>query len=388
MSMSDESESVSESIAGSDSITVPTMTRKQEVDAKQRQIERLLTESHCEAILLFDPANLAWLTGASICQGIADAAEWPAIFLTGEQRWLLAGSTDTQRIFDTHLDALGFQLKEWPWHWGREQLLADIVQNRKMACDKVLANSTPLGPTFRRIRLSLTTPERERVNALGGILAHALEATCRHVQVGQTEQEVAGELAHRLLKHGANPISLHVAADGRGLRHPRPGITSRQVQKFCTVSATAQRHGLHVTAARTVAFQTDEKHEAQFAAASQIVAGLASATKPGARLTDIFESGRQAAERNNVEPEWFRSQTGHVTGWLPVERPVAPSMKYNFDANWAAVWQAGVNAAFVAETFLIAENAQWVTRADSWPIRRIKAGSNSIDIPDVLVRQE
>lgn len=386
--MSDESDSVSEPIVGGDSSAVPTMTRKQEVDAKQRQIERLLTESHCEAILLFDPSNLAWLTGASICQGIADAAEWPAIFLTGEQRWLLAGSTDTQRIFDTHLDALGFQLKEWPWHWGREQLLVDIVQNRKMACDKVLASSTPLGPTFRRIRLALTPPERKRLKALGGVVAHALEATCRNLQSGLSEQEVAGEAAHRLIKHGANPIALHVAADGRGKRHPRPGVTNARVQRHCTISATAQRHGLHVTAARTVAFQPDGDRDRVHAAASQIVAALASATKPGAMLTDIFESGRQAAERNNVEPEWFRGHTGHVTGWLPVERPVAPSMKYNFDANWAVVWQASVSSAFVSETFLLDDNVQWVTRAESWPIRRISVGSRSIDIPDVLVRQE
>jgi Xaa-Pro aminopeptidase len=366
----------------------PTATRKQEVDAKQRQIEQLLTESQCEAILLFDPANLAWLTGASICQGISDAAEWPAVFLTGEQRWLLAGSADTQRIFDVHLDALGFQLKEWPWHWGREQLLADIVQNRKMACDKVLANSTPLGPAFRRIRLTLTSPERDRLKTLGRVVAHALEATCRNLQVGQSEFEIAGEIAHRLLKHGATPIALHVAADDRGQRHPRPGVTAAKVQKCCTLSATAQRHGLHATAARTVAFQPDANRETQHAAASQIVAALASATKPGKALADIFESGRQAAEHNNVEPDWFRSHTGHVTGWLPVERPIAPTMKYNFDANWAVVWQAGVGSAFVADTFLIDDGAQSVTPAESWPIRRIKIGNNSFDIPDMLIRQE
>src|SRR5262245_15211636 len=185
--------------------TAPALTRKDEIEAKQKRIAKLLEESKCEAVLLFDPANLAWLTGAAICQGISDSHEWPAIYLTPDQRWLVTGSADTQRIFDAHLDGLGFQLKEWPWHWGREQLLADIVQNRKMACDRVLANSTPLGPAFRRIRLTLTPPECERLKELGAAVAHALEATCRNLEVGQSEHEVAGETAHRLLKHGVTP---------------------------------------------------------------------------------------------------------------------------------------------------------------------------------------
>jgi Xaa-Pro aminopeptidase len=366
----------------------PLKTRKDEIEAKQKQIAKMLAESQTDAVLLFDPPNLAWLTGASICQGIPDPNDWPAIYLTSEQRWLLSGSADTQRIFDAHLDGLGFQLKEWPWHWGREQLLASIVQNRKMACDRVLANSTPLGPTFRRIRLPLTAPERDRFKSLGAAVAHALEATCRNIEIGQTEQEVAGEVAHRLIKHGIMPVTLSVAADGRARRHRRPAVTDKRIERECVIFATAQRHGLHVTAARTVLFQqTDGERPTHHVAAARIAAALAFAARPRTSVADVLEAGRAVAEREDKEAEWFRGPTGNVTGWLPLERPIAPTLTYPFDADWAVVWQAGISSALVADTWLIADQPTCVTRPEKWPIHRITIGGQSLDLPDVLTRR-
>ena len=64
----------------------PLKTRKDEIEAKQKQIAKMLAESQTDAVLLFDPPNLAWLTGAAICQGIPDPNDWPAVYLTAEQR--------------------------------------------------------------------------------------------------------------------------------------------------------------------------------------------------------------------------------------------------------------------------------------------------------------
>ena len=111
--------------------------------------------------------------------------------------------------------------------------------------------STPLGPTFRRIRLPLSAPERERFKSLGAAVTHAIEATCRNIEIGQSEQEVAGEVAHRLIKHGITPVTLSVAADGRARRHRRPVLTEKKIERECVIFTTAQRHGLHVTAAHT-----------------------------------------------------------------------------------------------------------------------------------------
>src|SRR5438874_271384 len=84
--------------------------------------------------------------------------------------------------------------------------------------------------------------------------AHVAEATGRNLGRGQTEEEVAGQLGHRLLHHGAEPAAMSVTADGRGAKFRRAGFTSAAVGHTCTIQATAQRDGLYVTTSRTVSF--------------------------------------------------------------------------------------------------------------------------------------
>src|SRR5437016_5773694 len=58
----------------------PPTGRRQEIDAKQEMVAGLLAEAGADGLLVLDPANIAWLTCAPLCQGYADPAEWPALF--------------------------------------------------------------------------------------------------------------------------------------------------------------------------------------------------------------------------------------------------------------------------------------------------------------------
>ena len=63
---------------------------------------------------------------------------------------------DTQRLFDEEIDGLGFLLKEWPWHWGRQQLLADLAQGRRLAADRPLPDCHDVAAELARLRRVLT----------------------------------------------------------------------------------------------------------------------------------------------------------------------------------------------------------------------------------------
>lgn len=363
------------------------LDRRSEIDAKQSILGNLIVEAGVDGLLLFDPANLGWFTGAALCLGVPDPADWPAIYLTDNQRWLICGSADTQRLFDLHLDGLGFQLKEWPWHWGRERLLADLVQNRKLACDRVLAGAAPFGPPLRRLRLVLSYSERDRLQSLGGDLAHALEATGRNLEVGQSEDEIAGEISHRFLRHDIIPQSVSVSADGRSVRHRRPGVSAARVQRRVTVSAAGQRHGLHAFAARTIVFgEISSAEHREHDGALAIAAALIAAARPGAPVLQILEAARGVASANGQEPDWFRAPTGHVTGWLPVERPIIPSLNYAIDGGWAVAWQPSIGAAIVSDTWIVSETPTPVTPPESWPIKRVRIRETMVDLPDLFQR--
>src|SRR2546426_7121042 len=64
--------------------------RRAEIEAKQELIGKLLTDAQADGLLMLDPANVAWLCGAALHQGVTDASEWPAVFLVPTQRWLVA----------------------------------------------------------------------------------------------------------------------------------------------------------------------------------------------------------------------------------------------------------------------------------------------------------
>jgi Xaa-Pro dipeptidase len=130
--------------------------RRADIDDKMNRVAALLQEVNCEGLLLFEPENLAWLSSGAAARSLPDAASAPALWCNGDQRWLLAANHDAQRLFDEELDGLGFQLKEWPWHWGRDQLVADLCQNRRVACDRPCPALTHLGEPLAELRRLLT----------------------------------------------------------------------------------------------------------------------------------------------------------------------------------------------------------------------------------------
>ena len=142
------------------------------------------------------------------------------LYCNGDARWLLCGNHDTQRLFDEEIDGLGFQLKEWPWHWGREQFLADLCHNRKVLCDRdpeVDGDVQLIGPELAKMRRLLTEYEQACLVALGQTVAHALEATCRTLSRKETERWLDAERSLQpLVRFGQ--LELLVASQPAGAR--------------------------------------------------------------------------------------------------------------------------------------------------------------------------
>jgi len=362
--------------------------RRAEIEAKQELIGSLLTDAGADGLLMLDPANVAWLCGAGLHQGVSDSSDWPAVFLVPTQRWLVAGNADSQRLFDLYLDGLGFQLKEWQWHGGREKLLGELCVNRRMASDRLVADCIPLGPAVRRLRCLLSEPERGRLRDLGGDVVHAVEAVCRSLVAGQTEGETAGQVAHRMLRRGVTPVAIGVAGDGRLGRHRRPGVSTSAVRHNCVVTATGTRGGLHVSTSRTVSLGPKSPTLRQeFDAGCRVMAAQAGASRPGLPLMTALEAGRRPAAAAGFEHAWRDLAPGYVTGWQPVERPFGPVVAFNFETGWPIVWQVAVGEALCVDTFVVnAEVSQCATPIEVWPMKRIHVRGQTLDVPDILVR--
>jgi Xaa-Pro aminopeptidase len=362
--------------------------RRGDIDAKQILVGKLLQEWRCDGLMILHPENFGWLTSGASARGILHPADFPVLYFSPESRWVISSNVDSQRLFDEELDGLGFQLKEWPWHWGRQQLLADLCQNRTVACDHPLESCKLVADHLRLLRRTMSPYERACYRALGSTVSHALEATCRTMNQGESERELAGQLSHRLIHRGVVPVLVGAAADGRSRRYRHFGFTSATVQHYCVLTLTGRKYGLCALASRSVCFGTPpsdfrEEHNS----VCKVGATYLASCWPDAVPREIFNTGKRVYGVTGVEHEWQLAPQGFITGREPVEFLLTPKTEELFQVGWAITWTPTVGAALSCDTFLITEDGPLLlTLTENWPLKRIRIQGADFFRPDILQR--
>ncbi len=362
--------------------------RRADIDAKQALLAEMIAELGCEAAILLVPAHSAWFTGGLNLRGLFAEAERPGIYTTGKMRWLICGNVDTQRLFDEELDGLGFMVKEWNWSTGRALLLAELVAGKKVASDRPFPGLPQLVERLRTAIRPLHPFDEHRYRELGGIVSHALEATARGFTRGDSEREIAGQLAHRVLHKGAEVHSLSVIADTRGEKFRRAGFTETPAEWGCTLQLTAVRHGMHVTASRTVSFgPPSEEFRQAYEAACKLAAIFRAGAKPDSTLGAAVETGFTWLKHSPYEHQWRLSPPVFGTGWVAAEELRRSGHDEPFQDRQPLVWQARLGPASVVDTALVTPHgADAMTPPNDWPYKRITMGMQTQEIADLLIR--
>ncbi len=354
MSVTQESHVLTSQSAPEINLTSPS-DRRADIEYKQAFVANLLKNIGCDGLLVLGPENFSWLTGGGSARGIVDQDELPALYVSGDGRWLLCSNVDTQRLFDEEIDGLGFQLKEWPWHLGRRRFLTDLCQGATSPAINhwAVASSWPTNCSSR----GLSSPNTSKpVTALGKIVSHALEATGRTLAHGETEREAAGQLSHRLIHRGATPLCVSVFADGRSLVYRQAGYTGASIQHYAVMTIAARKYGLCACASRTVVFgQPDAALRKHHDAACKVSANYVASSWPDSVPRQILASGLRIYQITGAEHEWALSPQGHLTGRAIVELAMTPRVEDLLQNNSAITWHSSVGGAVSCDTFLISE---------------------------------
>jgi Xaa-Pro dipeptidase len=369
----------------------PIAARRDDIEAKQSALAPMLEELGCEAILLFMSAHVSWFTAGLNLRGLYAESERPGIYTNGKQRWVLCSNVDTQRLFDEELDQLGFQLKEWTWEGGRADLLLNVTTGRKIAADRPFPNLKLAIDRLRPLLRELSSYEQTAYCEIGKLVAHAVEATARNLGQGQTEIEIAGQLGHRLIRHGIEPASTSVVADGRGSKYRRAGVASAPVTRTCVIQATGQRDGLYATCARAVSFgpPPDDFRTAHDLAIKQ-GALYRALSIPNNTIGGIGEAARAVLANTPYEFDWRFSQPGYGTGRFAAEELRRGGQDDPLKAGQAIVWQPRVGPAAIVDTVIVTNNEPvLVTPAEDWPVKRLAVRNGPFyDLPDVLIHED
>lgn len=364
--------------------------RAVEIERRQKLMNGFLEEKKLDALLLTCPSNFAWFTVG----GDSSRGSWndvvASLFLTHDARVIATRNTDSGQLFDRELSGLGFQLKERLWQEDREVLMSDLCRGRVVGCDFSFERCLDVSVQLRGMRLPLSKLEMRNLRETGALVSHAVEATARTLDRGESEAEICGQLAHRLLRHGIWPERVQVLADGQSKRYRHWHFGEDKVERFCTILAVGRRNGLHIGTARTISFGSPPKELRDAHLSSLLVQATGMFfTQHNWEVSETWKRVERIYEKFGHSEEWHFADQGCVMGYELCEAPIVPTSQFQFTAGMPVCWQPSVGAAMPADTILIKPKGfEVLTPMENWPQVEVDVKGVKIPRPDVLIRPD
>ena len=372
-----------------DHVDVKVATRRADVDEKHQRVIRFLDQHELDGVLFGRADSIAWFTsGGELGQTFASDPGAVLLLVTRSTRAILADNVQSARAFEEELAGLGFQLKERPWYNDPTRMVAELTHNKAYATDTPWPELRHEPARLLALRGGLSPRERQNLRDLGRTLTLALEATCRNFQPGETEADVAGHLAHRLIREGVVPVDLRVASDDRLSRFRQPHFKAAPIMKRATITATGRRHGLCASATRTVSFgPVDQQFRDQHAVAVMVDATCIYFSRPGEQVAEVFRRARRIYEKFDHPHEWELDYQGYRIGYGAREAILLPESPERFGADGAVCWCPSVASARSSDTIVVDRRGfEVVTEAQTWPKFDVAVKGFQIARPGILER--
>ncbi len=355
----------------------PSETRRSDATAqrslfalsRRNQVLQFLKDRNFDGLLLTQPTNIAWYTGGTEPPRGLFGQVTSALLLTPESATLLARRSDAEVMLSSESSLVGLQHRVCEWPESSRDFLKDWNQPKRLACDRSLDVGDDVSPDIAAMRLPLSSMEIETLRKLGIRVARAIEKAAREFQRGDTEAQIAGDVASRLVRHEVVPERIQVWGDGRGQTCPNWTFRRDAVEHFCTISVTARRQGLHVAVSRTVSFGTPPK-ELRWTHSDMLLTHAAAmhAVRDQAEVSTVLARVKTTCEKLGFAPDWQASLPGCVSGYESCEAPMTPQSSLRLRSGMPVIWQSSLGPARAVDTLLVRKtDGKVVTQTGEWP---------------------
>jgi Xaa-Pro aminopeptidase len=366
--------------------------RREDIELKHQRIREFLDANEQDGVVLGRADSVAWFTsGGDLGQDLTSEYSSVLLFINRTSRAVISDNVQSSRVFEEELAGLGFQLKERPWFDEPFRPVAELCHNKRIATDLGSTGCMLFrreGDPLRGLRQRLTSLERQRLRELGRTLTLAVEATCRNFDRGEREADVAGHLAHRLLREGVVPVGLRVASDDRLARFRQPTFKAAPILKRATIAITGRRFGLCASLTRTVSFgPVDSEFQSHHALAAMVDATCIFFSRPGEPISEVFRRARRIYEKFNAPHEWTLDYQGALIGYSQRESLLTPDSNLIIQPDMAICWSPSLGSARSEDTVVIdSRGYEVVTAAQDWPQLDVCVKGYRMTRPDILVR--
>jgi Xaa-Pro aminopeptidase len=354
----------------------------------ERRARTFMAEHSLDALWLRRVSSFAWITGGASSY-VTINAEFGAAsaILTPGGKYIVTNTIEAPRLErEERLGDLGFEFRVAGWHEANEAL-TELVGAGRLGVDGPWPGASDISADLARLRARLTPAEDERFRELGRLCGEAIQAAARQVRPGMTEYQVAALVAGETLARGVTPVLHLVGADERvaAYRHPLP--TDKKIDRYVMLVLCGLKWGLIASVTRLVHFgslsgELRRRHNA----VTQVDATLIAATRPGARLGDVFRQGMAAYAEAGFPDEWKLHHQGGPAGYEGREYKGTPDATEVVETGQVFAWNPSITGTKSEDTILIgAERNQVLTAVGDWPAIQVEVDEQVWSRPDILV---
>ena len=223
---------------------------REEQSEKHQRIRTLLQEKNLEAIVLRKGANVAWLIGGRAHVPTTLELACLDLIVYPDRIVVVTNKVEAQRLSDEELSGAE-ELVVVNWFEGRD---AQLPIGPKIGIDGVDSQRINVASEIETLRRNLNQYEVTRFKEIGQDATDALQVALLDVDNGDSEVEVAGEIAEELWERNLEPVVLLVAGARRVQRYRHPLPTTEAIGNFAMGVICARRKGLIASVTRLIHF--------------------------------------------------------------------------------------------------------------------------------------
>ncbi len=294
----------------------------EEIEIKHERVKKLLGSRKLSGLLLAKQSNLHWFTGGKMNDVIKnDDFSLIYLYITEDKRYLLATSSDTDRMMGEELAGLDFEPVFYNWYdEGALDAIGKIHEPSVTGADIGLPGTVTVQDGISDIRRSLTGHEVERFEKLAEEYSKTLTDFCRSLSPGSSEREIAAKFTYQCGLLGIRLPVLMVGGDDRAYKYRHPVFTDNIIKKNMLIATVGERDGLYVPISRVVHFgNAPEELKSKMDAVNYVESFAASRSFPSVALKELFEAIKEAYRIKGFDGEWKNHTQGGLTAYKPCE---------------------------------------------------------------------
>ncbi|MGZ8475847.1 MAG: M24 family metallopeptidase [Candidatus Limnocylindria bacterium] len=327
-------------------------SRAAEVERRVAWLRAQLAERGAGGLLLRSRASFAWATLGGLNHVVAgsDAGAVP-LLVTADGAWAIAPVIEAARIAAEELSGLPIEVASVEWEDPRA-IGAEVARRAGGA----VVDEDDLGEALVDRRSQLVPAEHGRMREIASEVVAAIESTLSEIRPSDTEHDVAGRVAGRLLSSGIRAPVLLVAADERIERYRHPIPTSNPVRQRVMIVVVGERWGLHAAATRIADLgPASPELERRASATANVLEAMRAHTQPGATLDAVLDAAKAAYAATGFADEWRLHHQGGTIGYAPRERIAVPGDRTILRPGMAVAWNPSVTGTKLEATMIVTD---------------------------------